>query len=261
MWAVGENASGQGVIYRTDGEEDFTAISIPSAGALRAVVAINEDNAWAVGDGGAILHFDGTQWQSMPSPTSADLHAIAIGPTGLGWIVGANGETLRFNGTGWQQVSSSTSATLRRVWVANRFGMEIEGSLDLAWAVGDNGTVMHWDGMDWIAEESGTSADLYAVSGVHSHSLRAVGANGTATLRLYGHWEVSQTPNNSVTLRGLLTSPRDEAWAVGDDGTMWFAPSRKGEFTVYNSGTSDTREPSFSKTHATSIARATSVVW
>src|SRR5437870_5376019 len=43
----------------------------PQANDLHAVWAIAANNAWAVGDKGAIVHWDGAHWTLAESPTSA----------------------------------------------------------------------------------------------------------------------------------------------------------------------------------------------
>ena len=49
---------------------------------------------WAVGDGGELLHNDGTGWVRLDSPTDVTLDAIGGAPTGETWIGGAYGAIL-----------------------------------------------------------------------------------------------------------------------------------------------------------------------
>jgi len=45
-------------------------------------------NVWAVGAAGALLHFDGVSWASIPSPTSNDLRGVwGSGPCDV-WAIG-----------------------------------------------------------------------------------------------------------------------------------------------------------------------------
>ena len=138
-------------------------------------------------------------------------------------------------------VDTGIDSTLRGVWLSTRLDFEIVGDLDSAWAVGDNGTVLRWNGTNWQSEASGTNSDLYAVAGNHSQNTRAVGENGTVIRRRFGNWVGDiQTPANDVTLRSIITSASNEAWASGDNGTLWFANGFGANFTPLDSGTSDT---------------------
>ncbi|MBM79653.1 MAG: hypothetical protein CMJ78_03540 [Planctomycetaceae bacterium] len=240
LWAVGQDGSGNGVIFASDGIASFSPVATPTTGPLRAIAALSESHAWAVGDGGTILHFDGSAWQSVSSPTTSNLTAIAFGPTGAGWIVGEDGVSLRLQNEQWVEVDTGITNTLRGVWLSTRLDFEIVGNIDSAWAVGDNGTVLRWNGTSWQAEASGTTSDLYALAGNHSQNLRAVGANGTVIRRFFGSWTSDiQTPANNVTLRSIITSASNETWVSGDNGTLWFANGFSANFTPLDSGTTD----------------------
>ena len=103
---------------------------------------MRDDDIFAVGDLGVILHWNGSAWRRIDSPTSNDLMAICFGPTGTGWAVGAGGTILRYKSGEWLETSSPTTDTLRSVWA---------GPQDVAWAVGDHGTdpEVGWWAMDW----------------------------------------------------------------------------------------------------------------
>ncbi|GIW08176.1 MAG: hypothetical protein KatS3mg060_2981 [Dehalococcoidia bacterium] len=89
--------------------------------------------AYAVGDGGVIMRFDGSSWAQIPSPTGNRLNAIALTSATEGWAVGDNLTVLRlFNGvwtlyTKFGPITPSTP-NLRDVWIVNS---------NEAWAAGD----------------------------------------------------------------------------------------------------------------------------
>lgn len=91
--AVGADASGSAIILVKD-----------SAGwTQRADVAMRFDGVWvrasddafAVGTGGTISHFDGAAWQTMTSPATTELTAVAGTATNV-FAVGLNGTILRY---------------------------------------------------------------------------------------------------------------------------------------------------------------------
>ena len=152
VWAVGYN----GIILGWDSTSAGTwhVYDAPTNRTLRAVAAIREDHAVAVGDGGTILTFTQGQWRltSLPGVTS-DLLAVAFGRTGVAWAVGHHGTTLRLaaGAEEWESVASGSQQSLRSVWVGPpRVGSEavprteddiVQGldyrqSFDVAYAVG-----------------------------------------------------------------------------------------------------------------------------
>jgi len=71
---------------------------------LLGVAFAGPSSAFAVGQFGAILHWDGTAWSEDPqslSLTASQLNAVAFAPSGEGWAVGANGTILHYNGSSW----------------------------------------------------------------------------------------------------------------------------------------------------------------
>ena len=71
---------------------------------LLGVAFAGASSAFAVGQFGVILHWNGTAWSEDPqsvSVTSSQLNAVAFAPSGEGWAVGANGTILHYNGTDW----------------------------------------------------------------------------------------------------------------------------------------------------------------
>lgn len=70
--------------------------------------------AFAVGQEGTILRWDGTSWTEDPQSvqvTTATLNAVAFGANGEGWAVGGSGTILHYDGTAWspEQIDSQDS--------------------------------------------------------------------------------------------------------------------------------------------------------
>jgi hypothetical protein len=226
VWAVGEG----GLVLEMNQSGQWDQAPSLTEATLRAVCATREDDVWAVGDAGVIIHGDGSEWQQIPSPTSRNLHAIHFGPTGIGWAVGDAGTTLRYEKQSWRQVSAPTAATLRGVWA---------GPQDTAWAVGDTGAVLRWTGMEWTAEAFPTTATLHSVHGPHADWLWAVGEAGTVLRRRHGRWTpFESTPGTSVSLRSVTASLTGDVWIVGDQGLLWYKKNfGSSGFTSLQSGT------------------------
>lgn len=101
-WVVGEDSSYEGFIMRTsDGGQnwDRQAEDEIAAGAIsgvNAVCAVSPSTAWAVCEGGSVLHTTnaGATWV-LERPTTQDLNDVSFITAETGWAVGDAGVVLR----------------------------------------------------------------------------------------------------------------------------------------------------------------------
>src|SRR3990172_9007873 len=81
---------------------------------LNALVILNPNNGWAVGNGGTVLHFDGSFWSVIASGTTSDLLGVSFGPpssptSNAGFAVGGSAGTavaIYRSDVTWSSVSS-----------------------------------------------------------------------------------------------------------------------------------------------------------
>lgn len=99
---------------------------------LYAIWGFDQDNIWAVGGEGSILHRDGIHW-SAERYGDKNLNAIWGHSATNIWAVGDGGTILHFDGSSWKQQPSPTENNLRGVYGS--------GPHDV-WIVGDKGTVL-----------------------------------------------------------------------------------------------------------------------
>ena len=188
---------------------------------LQSIKSLSPDNAWAVGetvpfslkpDGAVAEHWDGTQWNAIPNPASAQqgggLNGLtAVSPTDL-WAVGqqtdASGTLVplaeHWDGSSWSTVpvpapAGSKDTALNAVYA--------DSATD-AWAVGSwtDATGMtlplaeHWDGTAWSIATGlpgiGYSSDF---SDVYAAAPNDVWATVEATetvsglTAVFAHWD------------------------------------------------------------------------
>lgn len=199
----------------------------PGNNYLRAVAAVSNNDAWAVGyrdDEAAgttrtlIQHWNGTVWEVVGSPNvgsgSNYLYGVAAAFSDGAWHIWAVGYytdaggveqtlTLRWNGSVWEHIPSpNRSGNNRLVSVAVVNGNQV-------WAVGYSGSAnlhqtmtMRWDGTQWSIVSSPNpppfqtgAADTY-LTGVSATSVgdaKAVGyyynADRSRRLTLILHWD------------------------------------------------------------------------
>ena len=179
-------------------------------GALRltlAVAGVSPVDAWAVGTGGAIMHWDGSFWQSVASPTTTSLAAVTMVSAIDGWAVGAQGVMFPWNGVAWRQVDSPTTEYLTSSLLlppllspsplpsslsfplsppllpSPSFPVDMVSSID-GWAVGMHGVILRWDGVDWSQVDAQVQRDLYGVDMVSATDGWIVGEENTIL-----HWD------------------------------------------------------------------------
>jgi len=135
-------AAGAGGIGAQYNGTSWTSDQTGASKDLRAIGIIGDSvvrNAWAVGDGGLILHSTsgatGT-WTVQASGTAQSLFGIAVDSAGRAVTVGGGGTILHANGGAWNTMSGPTHADLRAVATGRSAAGEY-------WAVGTCGAILH----------------------------------------------------------------------------------------------------------------------
>lgn len=181
-----------------------------------AVLAVNANVAWIVGEDGALLTTSnaGADWALVDLHTSARLNAVQqVG--GVGWVVGDGGVLRKTTDQGltWIAQDAGTLQALRGVSVfdANR-----------AWAVGDGGVAISTldGGASWSLAQTG-AARLQAVHFIDALNGLAVGQGGAIVASRDGGQTWSAATSGSVAhLRALAVFGSTHLWAAGHDGTI-----------------------------------------
>ncbi len=69
---------------------------LPENVSVNALEVVSDNEMWAVGDFGTILHYVNNNWERIPSPTKEALNGIFMMNKTDGWIVGSRGMILRY---------------------------------------------------------------------------------------------------------------------------------------------------------------------
>lgn len=103
--AVAVGFNGAALLYTAD--NGWVVQALPAAAQhlyLTGVAFDGPSSAFAVGQAGEILHWDGSAWTTAVSPntlTPFRLDSVAFASDGEGWAVGENGTILHYDGTSW----------------------------------------------------------------------------------------------------------------------------------------------------------------
>lgn len=228
---------------------------------LQDVAAISPNDIWAVGvysspqyaSGGETLtlHWDGTGWRRIPSPSPGTggrlvgLNGIAAIASDDVWAVGSYYESakertpqgqriliLHWDGNTWSLVPSPNpdgGGSLNDVAAV---------SANDVWAVGwyftncgRRALILHWDGASWNEVPSpfpypGDNIELRGIAALAADDIWAVGINSGQTLTI--HWDGvrwSVVPSPSVGMSSQLDDvaavSADDVWAVGYTNWWW----------------------------------------
>ena len=111
---------------------------LPQSSDLNAVWALAANDVWAAGQGGRLVHWNGSALQVVQSPTSKDLSTVWGVDANHVWAGGA--DLIRFDGTEWQTVPSPAPQGATFITGA---------AADDVWVDAGDVAVFHWDGAQW----------------------------------------------------------------------------------------------------------------
>ncbi|MCB0077065.1 MAG: hypothetical protein KDD73_06535 [Anaerolineales bacterium] len=246
IWAVGDKSVGGGVSTSYSlhwNGSAWSVVSVPVSGSgystLNSVVALAEDNVWAVGDDSgqpAAWRWNGAGWQSVPIPakgSNTEYYALSALSANEIWAVGEgwDGQIIaRWDGAAWSEVPSPANSI---VGTLGNLTDIIALASDDVWAIGSgsqNGTfkgvALHWDGTSWTEQSPPTvplrTTSLLAVDG-SSGNLWAVGSAGSSYVTRWNGsaWEdipSSNVANANNQLEDVAAASGNSAWAVGSAG-------------------------------------------
>jgi hypothetical protein len=162
----------------------------PQGDLLSSVNGSSASDVWAVGAGGAIIHWDGQSWRQIPSGIQTGFDSVWSASASDAWAVGDDAAVLHWDGSTWSPAAGVPTppagcfpgdAVWRSVWGS--------GPSDV-WIVGDclagaaaQGQTIHWDGSRWTPFT--LSEGLSGVWGTGPDDAWAV---GSAHVDLF-HWD------------------------------------------------------------------------
>lgn len=225
-------APGGIILHRPNAVSGWTSVHTTNE-VLFGISAISSNDVWAVGNNGTIVHYNGSEWQTVPSPVTANLKEIVMSSPTNGWIVGEGGTILYYSNGSWQSTASPVTTNLHDIAISP------SGE---AWAVGDDGIILHYQppATLTINYDDGAPGSYFTLTG------SGFPPNDTATIMLNGRvlGTIPTTADGSFTF--LLNSSDAEEGAymvtatVNPSANRWFtleatAPTRpqEGSGTIF----------------------------
>jgi hypothetical protein len=220
----------------------FQVVARFNNASFAATAAIADNDIWAVGttnldtssDTPLAVHFDGTNWSAVPTPTRQgrnDFDGVAAVASNDVWAVGAkdisstgSAQPLieHWDGTSWSVVSSPklkqggaleavTAIATNNVWAVGLFD-------DLSQAL-----VEHWDGTSWSVVSSPAFSGILEVTAISADASNDIWAVTSSPIVLHfdgTNWSQvhagSEPRYGFFSLRGITALSPTNVWAVGE---------------------------------------------
>lgn len=244
VWIVGYHGT---VLHSRDGGLSWTVQGSGTKEALFRVSFVDPRKGWISGSYGTLLHTGdgGRKWLVQQAPTTEHLFGLNFLDERTGWVVGSRGTVLytETGGKTWLDRSIGEDVILNDV----AFVDPGEG-----WAVGEFGRIYHTrdGGQSWTKENSPIEVSFISGENRNFFRLLLARANGGSLLNGWAfgldgvivgtkngsHWEIVHRnggTNPVATAHHLFDAAifNGRKWAVGERGTVVFAPMENEAWT------------------------------
>jgi hypothetical protein len=187
-----------------------------TAKTLRGVWVMNQSDAYAVGDDGVALHYDGFAWSHIPDLETLTTASPLIGIWGSTdelFVLAGNRKVFHFASGAWMQQSLASVRPLAAIGGT---------AANDVYAAGLLGELWHYDGTAWSSITSGSTSEVYAgVWGSAASDVYLAGNDGGAGIvRHYdgSAWSKVHTVANNP-LVAVWGSSAADVYAIGAPDT------------------------------------------
>ncbi len=197
---VSTDGGGSWVPFTTGTSETFNGSSFTS-----------ETAGWAVGTGGIICVFNGTNWTPQPTGTTIEFKSV-FGLGSTGWAVGANGTICRYIESSWVPQATGTTVTFNDVAFADA---------NTGFAVGQSATICKTTngGTTWTPINTGYSGlNIRSIKIANANLAWATADGGVVLQTADGGATWTSTYLGSANLKGI-EFVGGRGIIVGDGGT------------------------------------------
>ncbi|HVN71431.1 MAG TPA: Ig-like domain-containing protein [Desulfomonilia bacterium] len=217
LWGTSDNdiyaAGANGTLLHNDGTS-WQPISTNTSNDLTSVWGIPSVAVFSVGDQGTIFLNDGIRWLAFTHFSVSHLNALwGTSVTNI-YAVGSLGTILFFNGTSWQDASPSTATGID-------FNSIWGSAEDDIWVGCNLGKLFHFTGLAWdtLDISSISSQDMMAIWGSSYTDVFAAGTYGNILHFDGTAWKAVHS-TEGIDLFALWGSGSDDVFAAGKTGTV-----------------------------------------
>lgn len=176
--------------------------------------------AWAVGDEGTIIAFDGHAWQNQPSPTRINLRGITRAPSGRLFAVGGEGTVITSRGDGhWEAMDCPIAAGFHSVLALSDDELLLAGGRYFIDAGGFRGELVRWHGGRFTTVDVPKAMPRLRSLRAYKDGVLIAGDQGHLYY-LEGDRLDQLRTDSRHDLMDIVPLPTGEALAVGDFSTI-----------------------------------------
>ena len=182
---------------------------------LFAIDGTADGRAWAVGDRGRILHFDGTTWDEETSGTRAHLRSVVCLDDGTVLVAGGDGTVLRRGAdTQWQKLDCPVASNFVSILPLDADSILLAGGRYFVDANGFRGDLVLHDETGFRKLFADEIFSRFRALARHGEAVIAVGDGGQIH-RIDNQRLRRVASGTQHDLLGIVALPGDEAMAVG----------------------------------------------
>lgn len=148
--------------------DGFCKMNLFDDSRLQSVWGADENDVWAAGEKGKIIHWNGVKWSISQSPVNDSYIRALWGADSRNiWGVGNKNIIIKWDGSSWMtQMYGGSASDLLGIWGLNA---------DNIWAVGAAGVNWKLEAGSWTQQPPCGNKDLAAIWGFDTNNILAVG--------------------------------------------------------------------------------------
>ena len=154
---------------------------------------VSQQEGWAVGNDGLILHYIDGKWQEIISPTDKILYALDMLNENEGWAVGRHGTILHYQQGEWQQVPLDIEGVDWDGVQGDLYDIDMVDE-DTGWAVGYSNLLLRYQQGTWHKVDPITDESLLTIAAPSSDEAWATTTKGGLLHYQQGQWQAVERP-------------------------------------------------------------------
>ena len=197
-------------LFPTCLQAQWNETTSPTDQILYDIAFSTENKGWAVGLGGTLLHYAGSQWQTFSLLEGNEFNRIVFTLGNEGWAITTNGKIFRHDGNSW-----SLDFTASEGLFTLHFLETGEGFVS-----GNHGYIAYYDGDTWT--EGNIGFDVVTLTSHFSDHKNGWLSSGAGSLYQFkdSTWSEIAVPGMNAFMEMEFVSS-DNGYGVGFDNTIW----------------------------------------
>ena len=202
---------GELVLDQFTGWQERSESAVVTTENINSISVVSATDIWGVGDGGDILHFNGSTWIKSQDMGGDDIFDIDMVSASEGWAVGQSSKFYYYNGVTWSVVNDLGNRIIYAVDMINA---------NEGWAVGASGLIYYYNGVNWVEFDDTGNANIRDIEMIDSANGWAVADSGRVYYYDGVNWSLF-TDTGATAWQQVNFTSVNNGWMVGASGKIW----------------------------------------